>query len=46
MKLSLHTSRECHRFMNLCGLVLWVTVGAGMGCKFATLTQPVPVTWV
>ena len=38
--------RECHRFMNLCGLVPWVTVGVGTGCEFATLTQPVPVTWV
>ena len=32
--------RECH------GLVLWVTAGAGTGCEFATLTQPVPATRV
>jgi len=32
--------------MNPCGLVLWVTVGAGMGCEFATLTQPIPMTCV
>jgi len=38
--------RECHGFTNLCGLVLWVTGGAGMGCEFVTLTQPVPVTQV
>ena len=38
--------RECHGFMNPCRLVLQVTVGAGTGCEFATLTQPIPVTWV
>ena len=38
--------RECHRFTNLCGLVLRVTAGAGTGCKFVTLTQPIPATWV
>ena len=39
-------SRECHGFMNPCRLVLRVTAGAGMGCEFATLTQPVPATHV
>ena len=38
--------RECHGFTNPCGLVLRVTAGAGTGCEFATLTQPVPATWV
>ena len=38
--------RECHGFTNPCRLVLWVTTGAGMGCEFATLTQPVPTTRV
>ena len=28
--------RECHRFMNLCGLVSQVVVGVGMGCIFVT----------
>ena len=32
--------------MNPCRLMLWVTTGADTGCKFATLTQPVPTTWV
>jgi len=40
------TSRECHGFTNPCGLVLRVTVGAGTGCEFVTLTQPVPMTRV
>jgi len=39
-------TRECHGFMNPCRLVLWVTVGAGMGCEFVTLTQPIPATRV
>ena len=39
-------TRECHGFTNLCGLVLWVTAGAGMGCEFVILTQPVPTTQV
>ena len=38
--------RECHGFTNPCGLVLRVTAGAGTGCEFATLTQPVPATQV
>jgi len=38
--------RECHGFTNPCGLVLRVTAGVGTGCEFATLTQPVPATWV
>ena len=39
-QLMIFTDRECH------GLVLWVTAGAGTGCEFVTLTQPVPTTWV
>ena len=38
--------RECHGFVNPCGLVPQVPVGAGMGCEFVTLAQPVPMTWV
>ena len=39
-------SRECHRFVNPCGLVPWVPVGVGMGWDCVTLAQPIPVTWV
>ena len=39
-------SRECHRFTNPCRLVLRVTAGAGTGCEFVTLTQPIPATQV
>ena len=45
-KVSLIMPRECHGFTNPCGLVLRVTAGAGTGCEFATLTQPVPATRV
>ena len=39
-------ARECHGFVNLCGLMPQVPAGAGVGCEFVTLAQPVPVTRV
>jgi len=39
-------TRECHGFVNPCGLMPWVPAGAGTGWEFVTLAQPVPVTWV
>ena len=38
--------RECHGFVNLCGLVPRVPAGVGVGWDFVTLAQPAPVTWV
>ena len=38
--------RECHGFVNLCGLMPRVPAGAGVGCEFVTLAQPVPMTRV
>ena len=39
-------ARECHGFVNPCGLVPRVPAGAGTGWEFGTLAQPVPMTWV
>jgi len=44
--LRLWVDRECHGFVNPCGLVPRVPAGAGTGWEFVTLAQPVPVTWV
>jgi len=41
-----HGIRECHGFVNPCGLMPQVPAGAGAGCEFVTLAQPVPVTRV
>ena len=38
--------RECHRFVNPCGLRPRVHTGTGTGWDGVTLTQPAPVTWV
>ena len=39
-------NRECHGFVNPCGLMPRVPAGAGAGCEFVTLAQPVPMTRV
>ena len=38
--------RECHGFVNPCGLGAWVHTGMGTGWDGVTLTQPTPVTRV
>jgi len=40
------THRECHGFINPCGLAPRVAAGAGAGWSFVTPAQPVPVTRV
>lgn len=43
------TARDCHGFINLHGLQVWVGMGAGVGLIFGTLRKPAPAgmaTWV
>ena len=38
--------RECHRFINPCGLRPQVCAGMGTGWNVVTLAQPIPITQV
>jgi len=38
--------RECHGFMNPCGLAPRVVAGVGAGWAFVTPAQPIPMTQV